>query len=115
MVNYICARCGVQYAATASPPGHCAICEDEREAVYREGQRWTTLADLRRDLHNVIQQLEPGLIGIYAEPRFAIGQQALLIRTPEVAYERLGHSDVSVTIGIYSHVTARCVARPPTP
>jgi hypothetical protein len=83
MVNYICVRCGVQYAATASPPGHCAICEDEREAVYREGQRWTTLADLRRDHHNVIQQLEPGLIGMYTEPRFPIGQQALLIRTPD--------------------------------
>jgi hypothetical protein len=83
MVNYICVRCGVQYAATASPPGLCAICEDEHEVVYWEGQRWTTLADLRRDYHNVIQQLEPGLIGIYAEPRFAIGQQALLIRTPE--------------------------------
>ena len=115
MVSYICVRCGVQYAATVRPPARCAICEDEREAVYREGQRWTTLADLRREHQNVIERLEPGLIGIRTEPRFAIGQQALLIRTPEVAHERLGHSDVSVTIGIYSNVTARCVARPPTP
>jgi glyoxylase-like metal-dependent hydrolase (beta-lactamase superfamily II) len=61
----------------------CAICEDEREAVYWKGQRWTTLADLRRDHQNVIQLLEPGLIGIRMEPHFAIGQQALLIRTPE--------------------------------
>jgi hypothetical protein len=39
-------RCGVQYAATVRPPARCAICEDEREAVYWKGQRWTTLATL---------------------------------------------------------------------
>jgi hypothetical protein len=54
MVNYICVRCGVQYAATMRPPARCDICEDEREAVYWKGQRWTTLTDLRRDHHNVI-------------------------------------------------------------
>jgi hypothetical protein len=65
------------------PPARCAICEDEREAVYWKGQRWTTLADLRCDHHNVIQPLEPNLIGIRTEPHFAIGQQALLIQTLE--------------------------------
>ena len=65
------------------PPSDCAICEDEREAVYWKGQRWTTLADLRRDHQNVILPLEAGLIGIRTEPRFAIGQQAFLIQTPE--------------------------------
>jgi hypothetical protein len=44
MVNLICVRCGVQHAAGARPPARCDICEDEREAVYREGQPWTTLA-----------------------------------------------------------------------
>jgi hypothetical protein len=83
MGNHICVRCGVQYAATTRPPSGCAICEDEREAVYWKGQRWTTLADLRRDHQNVILPLEPGLIGIRTEPRFAIGQQAFLIQTPE--------------------------------
>ena len=60
----------------------CAICEDEREAVCWEGQRWTTLADLRRGHRNVLRPLEAGLVGIHTEPRFAIGQQALLVRTP---------------------------------
>lgn len=83
MANYICLRCGVQYAATVVPPARCAICEDEREAVRWGGQRWTTPADLRRDHRNVIQPLEPGLVGIRTEPRFAIGQQALLIQTAE--------------------------------
>ena len=83
MNDYICVRCGVQYAATVRPPAHCHICEDEREAVYWEGQLWTTLADLRCDHHNVVQPLEPDLICIHTEPHFAIGQQALLIQTPE--------------------------------
>lgn len=83
MVNYICVRCGVQHAAAARPPARCDICEDEREAVYREGQPWTTLADLRRDHYNVIQPLERDLIGICTEPHFVIGQQALLIQTSE--------------------------------
>jgi hypothetical protein len=83
MTNYICVRCGVQYAATVRPPAHCDICEDEREAVYSEGQKWTTLADLRRDHSNVIQPLERGLIGIHTVPHFAIGQQAHLIQTAE--------------------------------
>ena len=83
MVNYVCVRCGVQYAATVGPPARCDICEDEREAVYWEGQRWTTPADLRCDHQNVIQPLETDLIGIHTEPHFAIGQQSLLIRTPE--------------------------------
>ena len=63
----------------------CALryLRDEREAVYREGQPWTTLADLRRDHYNVIQPLERDLIGICTEPHFAIGQQALLIQTSE--------------------------------
>ena len=83
MVNYICVRCGVQHAAAARPPARCDICEDEREAVYREGQPWTTLADLRRDHYNVIQPHERDLIGICTDPHFAIGQQALLIQTSE--------------------------------
>jgi hypothetical protein len=83
MVNYICVRCGVQHAAAARLPARCDICEDEREAVYRERQPWTTLADLRRDHYNVIQPLERDLIGICREPHFAIGQQALLIQTSE--------------------------------
>jgi hypothetical protein len=83
MVNYICVRCGVQYTGTVESPARCAICEDEREAVYWKGQRWTTLADLRRDHQNVVEPLEIDLIRLHTEPHFAIGQQALLIRTPE--------------------------------
>ncbi len=41
-------RCGVQYPDTTTPPPSCPVCEDEREAVPPEGQRWTHPAELGR-------------------------------------------------------------------
>jgi hypothetical protein len=64
------------------PPEHCPICEDERQYVGWEGQRWTTLAELCRDHHMVIREEEPGLTGIGTDPSFAIGQRALLVQSP---------------------------------
>lgn len=78
----LCATCGTQFAASAAPPDACPICRDERQYVAPGGQRWTTLDALRRTHRNAFQRLEPGLYGIGTEPRFAIGQRALLIRTP---------------------------------
>jgi glyoxylase-like metal-dependent hydrolase (beta-lactamase superfamily II) len=83
MPNYICVTCGVQYAESDSPPPHCIICEDDRQYVNPNGQSWTTLETLRRNHQNVFKPQEPGLIGIATEPKVAIGQRALLIRTPQ--------------------------------
>jgi len=82
MDNYICATCGTQQAPSAQPPAHCAICEDERQYIGWQGQRWTTLAAVSQDHHNRIQLEEPDLTGIGTEPAFAIGQRALLVQTP---------------------------------
>jgi glyoxylase-like metal-dependent hydrolase (beta-lactamase superfamily II) len=82
MSLYICVTCGTQFAESETPPEHCPICEDERQYVGLGGQRWTTLEDLRRDHHNVIREEEPGLTGIGTDPSFAIGQRALLVRSP---------------------------------
>jgi glyoxylase-like metal-dependent hydrolase (beta-lactamase superfamily II) len=46
--------------------------------VPAEGQRWTTLAELRRDHGNWIRE-DAGLVGVGTEPEFAIGQRALLV------------------------------------
>jgi glyoxylase-like metal-dependent hydrolase (beta-lactamase superfamily II) len=81
MPNFICITCGTQFAATEQPPIHCPICQDERQYVNHAGQQWTTLADLRADHHNVVKP-EGELMGIGTEPTFAIGQRALLVRTP---------------------------------
>lgn len=81
MSNFICTTCGTQFAATDLPPTHCPICEDERQYVKPSGQQWTTLETLRADHHNVFKPLEPRLTGIGSEPKFAIGQRAVLIET----------------------------------
>lgn len=78
----ICVTCGAQFAASAAPPPACPICEDERQYVGHEGQRWTTLGALRRDHRNEIRAIEDGLTGIVTAPQFAIGQQAHLVETP---------------------------------
>jgi hypothetical protein len=72
----ICVTCGVQFGETA--PARCPICEDPRQYVPESGQEWTTLEALQRDHRNDVRA-EGALIGIGSEPRFAIGQRALLV------------------------------------
>ncbi len=83
MQNHICVTCGAQFKESIQPPPNCPICEDERQYVNLEGQSWTTLDELARKHHNMVQSLEPGLTEIITEPRFAIGQCALLVEAPE--------------------------------
>jgi hypothetical protein len=75
----ICRTCGVQYPA---PREDCPICLDERQYVGWGGQKWTTMAELATRHRNELREEEPGLIGVGVEPSFAIGQRALLVRTP---------------------------------
>jgi len=80
---WICATCGVQYPLSLEPPVACPICEDDRQYVGWDGQRWTTMAQLVAAGHrNHLTEEEPGLVSIGTEPTFAIGQRALLVRTP---------------------------------
>ncbi len=79
---YICATCGVQFSPSADAPQGCPICEDERQYVGWGGLRWTTLDELREKHHNRLRD-DMGLVGIGTEPSFAIGQRALLVRSPE--------------------------------
>ncbi len=83
MPNYICVACGIQFKESVEPPSHCPICEDERQYVNHDGQSWTKLDELEREHHNVMQSLEPGLTEIITEPRYGIGQRALLVESPE--------------------------------
>ena len=82
MTNYICATCGVQHAATATSPTHCSICQDERQYIGAKGQRWTTIPEMQQEYQNRIEEVAPNLTGIGTVPSFAIGQRALLVRTP---------------------------------
>src|SRR5204862_75109 len=80
---YICLTCGVQQAPSVSAPARCPICEDERQYVRQGGQAWTTLDELAAQGNRVeLRELEPGLVGVGAQPAVGIGQRALLVRTP---------------------------------
>jgi hypothetical protein len=82
MPIHICRACGTSYPDTAQPPSGCPICEDERQYVPSGGQAWTTPAKLARGHVNGWRQLEADLFEIHTHPNFAIGQRALLLRTP---------------------------------
>ncbi len=82
MEAWICVTCGVQHPPSGEPPDRCAICEDERQYVGWDGQRWTTLTELGFAGHrNILIDEEPGLVSIGTQPSIAIGQRALLVRT----------------------------------
>jgi hypothetical protein len=89
----ICRTCGVQYGA---PRENCPICEDERQYVGWDGQQWTTLAGLRDEGHRGrIQEEGPGVFGVGAQPPTAIGQRALLVRSPagNVLWDMISYID----------------------
>ena len=78
MERFICVTCGTQYPDSDTPPAECPICLDPRQYVPKEGQRWTTLAELGADHSNEFRD-EGTLVGVGTEPWFAIGQRALLV------------------------------------
>ena len=86
MTIYICKECGTSFPEALSPPERCPICEDERQYVPRTRQAWTTPDELSSNHVNAWRELEPNLFEIHTEPEFAIGQRALLVRTPKGNY-----------------------------
>jgi hypothetical protein len=96
----ICRTCGVQYGAERPD---CPICVDERQYVGWEGQQWTTLAELRAAGHRGrIEEEGPGVVGVGASPPTAIGQRALLVRTPagNVLYDMISYIDDELVAGV---------------
>src|SRR6266699_1043432 len=89
----ICVTCGVQYPA---PREDCPICLDQRQYVGWDGQRWTSLGELAAAGHRGwIQEEGPGVLGVGAQPPTAIGQRALLVRTPagNVLFDMISYLD----------------------
>lgn len=83
MPAHICTTCGAQFPSGDAPPEICPICEDPRQYVNALGQSWITPDRLQKTHANSFRLLEPGLFSITTTPAFAIGQRALLVRTPE--------------------------------
>src|SRR5258708_31687522 len=95
----ICRTCGVQYGAARDD---CPICQDQRQYVNWDGQQWTTLAELRAAGHRGrIEEEGPGVVGVGASPPTAIGQRALLVRTPagNVLYDMIRYIDDALIAG----------------
>jgi hypothetical protein len=81
--TFLCVTCGTQYPPSDTPPACCPICEDERQYVGLGGQEWIRFDRLQRRFKNIFFQEGPGIWGILTEPKFGIGQRALLIQTGE--------------------------------
>lgn len=79
--HVVCATCAVEHG-DRPPPDRCVICDDERQWVPRGGQAWTTVGELGRAGHRtVVDDLEPGIVGIGTEPTVGIGQTGKLVVT----------------------------------
>lgn len=77
----VCATCGAWFPDAPAPPQRCPICDDERQYVPDDGQRWTTPGEIAAGRSADVRDLEPGLLGIGLDPPFAIGQRLLLVET----------------------------------
>ncbi|CAK7206556.1 hypothetical protein SEUCBS139899_009352 [Sporothrix eucalyptigena] len=82
----VCTACGTQFPVTdrAALPT-CRICDDPRQFTPPAGQSFTTMAGVRQKHHNVFHEATGGderLTSIASEPKLAIGQRAILVRTP---------------------------------
>jgi len=100
---WICATCGVEHA---SRPAVCAICDDERQWVPEEGQRWTTLAELAAaGTRVVVDELEPGLVGLRAQPAVGIGPTSKLVVTPagSLLWDPIGYVDDEAVAAVLEH------------
>ncbi|KAJ1324549.1 MBL fold metallo-hydrolase [Microdochium nivale] len=89
----VCTACGTQFpTADARVVTTCRICDDPRQFTPRSGQAFTTLDALRSEPQQHTNVFTPfptdssggsdHFISITTEPKFAIGQRAVLIKNP---------------------------------
>ncbi|ALN93906.1 MBL fold metallo-hydrolase [Lysobacter gummosus] len=76
----ICETCGTQFAESSVPPAQCPICEDERQYVGWNGQRWTTHESLALR-YTLKFEDDGGVLGIGLSPDFAINQRMVYLQT----------------------------------
>lgn len=83
----VCTACGTQFpTSNREDVKSCFICDDPRQFTPQSGQAFTTLAAIRSAHKNTFHPLpcDPEtFISIVSEPKFGIGERAVLIRTPQ--------------------------------
>jgi hypothetical protein len=72
-VIVLCETCGAPFE---DRPDRCPICEDARQWVPEDGQRWVAADELDR---RTVVRADGAFEGVGLEPGFAIGQRALLV------------------------------------
>eukprot|EP01027_Heterolobosea_sp_BB2_P027075 GEZU01042277.1.p1 GENE.GEZU01042277.1~~GEZU01042277.1.p1 ORF type:complete len:297 (+),score=80.49 GEZU01042277.1:136-1026(+) len=119
MPAFICITCGVQHAPVkgneSNPPESCPICLDDRQYVNPKGQQWTTLDELRekKQHRNVFRtESDPEITSIFTEPKIAIGQRALLVRTPagNILWDCISYVDEDTVKRINELGGLKCIA-----
>ncbi|EFY95756.1 metallo-beta-lactamase family protein [Metarhizium robertsii] len=81
----ICTACGTQFTSSdRSVVKTCHICDDPRQYVPPSGQSFTTHDEVAKKHRNEFTTYagDERLVSITTTPKFAIGQRAILIRTP---------------------------------
>ena len=106
-MHAICITCGTQFAESEGPPERCPICNDERQYVGWAGQQWTTLEQLCARHRLALKEEGDGLLGIGTEPKFAIGQRALLV--PAAARGKPGTNVLWDCISLIDRAASRVV------
>ncbi|MCF8245541.1 MAG: hypothetical protein K9J46_10330 [Saprospiraceae bacterium] len=74
----ICATCGTKYPVKYLG-NSCLICEDDRQYVPLDGQKWTSSVEIIQKHAVKIKKLKANLFELVVDPVFAIGQRAILV------------------------------------
>ncbi len=79
----VCLTCGAHVPGDVEPPALCPICDEPRQYVGAGGQVWRPHRELLPEHAPRVEEEATDLWGVGLEPPLAIGQRALLVRTPE--------------------------------
>jgi len=104
VIAYLCETCGAQFEPSTAPPERCPVCDDARQWVPEDGQRWTTPEALAANHRHLVRD-DGAFEGVGIEPGFAIGQRALLVphgsgRLMWDCVPRLGDVEIGDVTGI---------------
>lgn len=88
---WTCPNCATQFAPSEAQPERCPVCEDDRQYVAWDGQRWTSHASLQQQYRLRIGE-DDGLLAIAVDGAFAIPQRLAHLRTDagNILWESLG-------------------------
>jgi len=81
-LSKICATCGTKYPNDYKKD-NCIICEDKRQYVPLDGQKWTNSKTLLSNHKVEIKQLKPHLYEFLIKPTFGIGQRAIFVESDQ--------------------------------